>query len=93
MPEPPYAALGGRETLENVEKTVAQGAASQVWAAVATNLEGKRSVYLSDVGEAKAESETELVSGPGYGPHAYDEEAEEKLWKVSYEALGLPVEV
>jgi NAD(P)-dependent dehydrogenase (short-subunit alcohol dehydrogenase family) len=87
-----YAALGGKEALENVEKNVAQGAATQVWAAVATNLEGKGGIYLSDVGEAKAAAETELVGGPGYGPHAYDEEAEEKLWKVSYEALGLPVE-
>lgn len=44
------------------------------------------------MGVAKPAGETELVGGPGYGPHAYDEEAEEKLWKLSYEAVGLPVE-
>jgi hypothetical protein len=55
-------------------------------------LEGQGGVYLSDVGEAKLAAETELVGGPGYGPHAYNDEAEEKLWKLSYEAVGLPVE-
>ena len=86
------AALGGTEALKDVEKSVAQGAATSVWAAVATHLEGKGGIYLSDVGEAKPAAETELLGGPGYGPHAYDEEAEEKLWKLSYEAVGLPVE-
>jgi NAD(P)-dependent dehydrogenase (short-subunit alcohol dehydrogenase family) len=90
--EEDYAVLGGSEAFWNVEKTVAQGAATSVWAAVATHLEGKGSVYLSDVGEAKPATETELVGGPGYGPHAYDEEAEEKLWDLSYIAVGLPVE-
>ena len=82
----------GSEALRNVEKTVAQGAATSVWAAVATHLEGKGGVYLSDVGEAKPATETELIGGPGYRPHAYDEDAEEKLWKLSYEAVGLSVE-
>jgi NAD(P)-dependent dehydrogenase (short-subunit alcohol dehydrogenase family) len=90
--EEDYAALGGSEALRNVEKTVAQGAATFVWAAVATHLGGKGGVYLSDVGEAKPATETELVGGPGYGPHAYDEKAEEKLWDLRYTAVGLPVE-
>jgi NAD(P)-dependent dehydrogenase (short-subunit alcohol dehydrogenase family) len=90
--EEDYAALGGTEGLKNIEKSVTQGAATSVWAAVATKLEGKGGIYLSDVGVAKPAPETELVGGPGYGPHAYDEEAEEKLWKLSYEAVGLPVE-
>jgi NAD(P)-dependent dehydrogenase (short-subunit alcohol dehydrogenase family) len=90
--EEDYAALGEIEAFGNVEKSLAQGAATSVWAAVATYLEGKGGVYLSDVGEAKPATETELVEGPGYGPHAYDEEAEEKLWKLSYKAVGLLVE-
>ncbi|RDW57637.1 putative short-chain dehydrogenase [Coleophoma cylindrospora] len=88
--EEDYAALGGAEALQNVEKSVAQGAATSVWAAVATQLEGRGGVYLSDVGEARPAAEGEVVGGPGYGPHAYDEEAEEKLWALSYTAVGLP---
>lgn len=90
--EEDIAALGGAEGLSSVEKTVAQGAATSVWAAVGAYLEGKGAVYLSDVGEAKPAAETELVGGPGYGPHAYDEEAEGKLWRLSCEAVGLPIE-
>jgi NAD(P)-dependent dehydrogenase (short-subunit alcohol dehydrogenase family) len=90
--EDDLAAMGGEEALRNVEKSLAQGAATSVWAAVATKLEGKGGVYLSDVGEAQPAAETELVGGPGYGPHAYDEEAEEKLWKLSYEAVCLPIQ-
>ncbi|OCL09456.1 short-chain dehydrogenase/reductase-like protein [Glonium stellatum] len=86
------AQMGGIEAFEKVAKSVAQGAATQVWAAVSMYLEGKGGVYLSDVGEAKPAAENELLGGPGYGPHAYDEEAEEKLWKLSYEAVGLPAE-
>jgi NAD(P)-dependent dehydrogenase (short-subunit alcohol dehydrogenase family) len=87
-----YAALGGAEGLRSIEKTVAQGAATSVWAAVAPSLEGKGGVYLSDVGEAMPAPETEKLGGPGYGPFAYDEEAEEKLWSLSYKTVGLPVE-
>lgn len=32
------------------------------------------------------------LAAPGYAPHVYDEESEEKLWKLSYEAVGLPAE-
>lgn len=85
-------ALGGAGALRMVEKSVAQGAATTVWAAVATHCKGKGGLYLSDVGEAKPAAEGEVVGGLGYRPHAYDEEAEEKLWKMSYEAVGLPVE-
>ena len=90
--EEDIAQMGGLGPFKKLEKSVAQGAATQVWAAVSTHLEGKGGVYLSDVGEAKPAAETELVGGPGYAPHAYNEEAEEKLWRLSYEAVGLPVE-
>ncbi|KAK5124643.1 hypothetical protein LTR85_001356 [Meristemomyces frigidus] len=90
--EQDIAMLGGTDALKSVEKSITQGAATQVWAAVSTHLEGKGGVYLSDVGEAKPAADGELMGGPGYGPHAYDEEAEEKLWRLSYEAVRLPVE-
>lgn len=78
--------------LEKISKNVQQGAATQVWAAVSPDLEGKGGVYLADVGEAKPVEEGEIGGGPGYAPHAYDEEAEERLWKLSYEAVGLQYE-
>lgn len=87
--EEDIAAMGGKGPLRKVEKSVAQGAATQVWAAVSKYLEGKGGIYLSDVGEAKPADEMELVGGPGYGPHAYDEDAAEKLWKLNYEDVGL----
>jgi NAD(P)-dependent dehydrogenase (short-subunit alcohol dehydrogenase family) len=90
--EEDYAALGGAEGLSSEEKSLPQGAATSVWAAVGTYLEGKGGFYLSDVGVARPAAETERVGGPGFGPHAYDEEAEERLWKLSYEAVGLVVE-
>lgn len=90
--EEDVAQLGGLEAFEKIAKSTAQGAATQVWAAVSKHLEGTGGVYLSDVGEAKPAAEKELVGGPGYGPHAYDEEAEERLWKLSYEAVGLSVD-
>ena len=81
--EEDVAQMGGMEPFKKVARSAAQGAATQVWAAVSTNLEGKGGVYLADVGVAKPAAEKELVGGPGYAPHAYDEEAEEKLWKLS----------
>lgn len=68
-------------------KSPAQGAATQVWAAVGTNLEGKGGVYLEDchVADAKVEG----VRDVGYAKAAYDEESEKKLWEVSCKMVGV----
>ena len=87
--EEDVAQIGSLGDFAKVEKSVAQGAATQVWAAISSSLVGKGGVYLSDIGEARLAVEDEMVGGPGHALHAYDEEAEEELWKISMEAVGL----
>lgn len=68
------------------EKTVEQGAATSVWAAVAPELSGDGGHYLEDC--AIAESWT----GPGelrrgYLPYALDPEHAERLWAITAERI------
>jgi len=75
--------------MAHVARSTEQGAATTVWAALSPVFNDHGGVYLADVGESGPAVEGESLVGPGYVPHAYDEEAEEKLWKLSYEAVGL----
>jgi hypothetical protein len=85
------ASLGGWEQFALVVKSPAQGAATQVWAAVTPYFDDVAygGVYLSDVGVAGPEIEGETLGGPGYAGFAYDEEAEERLWELSCGAVGV----
>ena len=72
------------------EKSVGQGAATTVWAAVGREWVGRRGgVYLEDVGEAEAAS----VEGPawrvGFGSAAYKPEDDRRLWEVSCRLCGV----
>lgn len=72
-------------------KNPAQGAATTVWAAVSPHFEGKNGgQYLEDVGESPPVAENPALGAPGYAKHAYDEKAENSLWKVSCEVVGVP---
>lgn len=78
-------------------KSIDQGCATTVWAAVARELEGKGGLYLEDcsVAQKVAEDLDEAGDGriePGYAKWAYDAESEEKLWKLSLEAVGMPAD-
>ncbi|MCJ1401821.1 hypothetical protein MMC11_005038 [Xylographa trunciseda] len=65
-------------------KSVPQGAATTVWAAVSREWEGKGGKYLEDCQESRP------VEGVwGYAPHAFDQEKEGKLWIASLKLLGL----
>jgi NAD(P)-dependent dehydrogenase (short-subunit alcohol dehydrogenase family) len=75
--------------MAHVARSSEQGAATTVWAALSPVFNDHGGMYLADVGESSAAVEGEVLVGPGHVPHAYDEEAEEKLWKLSYEAVGL----
>ncbi|KAL3471724.1 hypothetical protein BJX99DRAFT_236877 [Aspergillus californicus] len=71
------------------EKNVGQGAATQVWASVARELEGKGGLYLDDVQvaqEAKFEGQMAL---PGWKPWIWNEERAAKLWEDSLKMVGL----
>lgn len=92
MDESDFAALDF-ESIKLLMKSPAQGAATTVWAAVSPHFEGKNGGrYLADVGEQGPVDKDAQMSGEGYGPHAYDEEAAERLWKLSFEAVGLSAE-
>ncbi|KAL7947039.1 hypothetical protein V8C42DRAFT_300252 [Trichoderma barbatum] len=71
-------------------KSVEQGAATTVFAAIASCLENQGGVYLENCSFAK-EAPADL--GPmdgGYAPFAFDEAVEERLWKETCKLLELP---
>lgn len=83
----------GIDKIQHLFKSPEQGAATTVWAAVAEHFEGKNGGrYLADVGESApmVPGEEPVPAGSEYAPHAYDEEAEKRLWKLSCEAVGVP---
>ncbi|KAI5367770.1 Putative short-chain dehydrogenase/reductase SDR, NAD(P)-binding domain superfamily [Septoria linicola] len=83
----------GFDKLEHIFKSPAQGAATTVWAAVSEHFEGKNGGrYLSDCGEAGPLAPDADLSGEGYAEHIYNQEKEEKFWKLSNDLLGLPQE-
>lgn len=92
LEESDYAALGFDKFMHTF-KSPAQGAATTVWAAVSPHFEGKNGGrYLADIGEQGPIAGDGGIATEGYAPHVYDAEAEEKLWKLSFEAVGLPAE-
>jgi len=64
-------------------KSVEQGAATSVWAAVSKELEGKGGEYLEDVHIGKPHA----GGRDGYAPHAYDDETARKLWEYSEQVV------
>jgi len=70
-------------------KSVPQGAATTVWAAVSKELEGKGGLYLDDCTVAEYGDEDESRLGPKFASHAYDAGEEARLWKDSLEMVGL----
>lgn len=75
------------EDLRRALKSTAQGAATQVWAAVAPVWEGKGGVYLEDCKVSQETEEPSLLWG-GHVSFIYDEDAEKKLWDMSLEMVG-----
>jgi NAD(P)-dependent dehydrogenase (short-subunit alcohol dehydrogenase family) len=60
-------------------KSVAEGAATSVWAATAPELDGKGGVYLANCAVAPPIEE----ASPGYAAHAVDLDAARRLWEIS----------
>lgn len=91
--EEDFQGFGDVATIFRHYKSVEQGAATTVWAALSLELETRSGGrYLADCGEARPWQESDRVDGSGYAEHAYDEEAEELLWKRSCELLGVAYE-
>lgn len=93
MNEEDMASLGNWEEMQKWFKSPEQGAATTVWAAVSPHFEGGNGGrYLEDVGEAGPQPAGAKTGSAGYAKHAYDPEREEKLWKLSCETVGVPVD-
>jgi NAD(P)-dependent dehydrogenase (short-subunit alcohol dehydrogenase family) len=73
-------------------KSVAQGAATTVYAAIAKELEGKGGVYVEDCGLWGQGGTLEDLYSRGWFPHAFDEGAEERLWRDSCAFVGVAVD-
>lgn len=65
-------------------KVLEAGAATEVWAATAPELDGLGGLYLADCGIASPDVE----GARGHAPHATDPEAAARLWTVSEQLLG-----
>ncbi|WAO93487.1 Short-chain dehydrogenase/reductase SDR [Fusarium falciforme] len=89
----PPDAFKGIEFLYPTIKSVEQGAATSVWAAVGKAWEHKGGKYLVNcaVAEPYAEGDDKF-SAPGYAPYAYDVEEAKRLWSDSLKLVGLPDE-
>ena len=70
-------------------KSVEQGSASIVLAAIGKEYEGVGGFYLEDCGKSLPIPEDAIVGVTGYTPWAYDKEGEGRLWSDSLKLLGL----
>ena len=77
-------ALGELNTYQMPLKTIPQGAATSVWAAVSPELDGKGGLFLSDCMIAPPGSGDRV----GYMPYAVDPERAARLWTLSEEMVG-----
>jgi NAD(P)-dependent dehydrogenase (short-subunit alcohol dehydrogenase family) len=73
-------------------KSVEQGAATTVWAAIAKELEGKGERYLEDCQEGEQWDGNQAILAPGYAAHIHDTEAASRLWEESLRMIGMPTE-
>jgi NAD(P)-dependent dehydrogenase (short-subunit alcohol dehydrogenase family) len=73
-------------------KTVEQGAATSVWCATSTQLDGMGGVYCEDVDIAQAVP-ADSPAPFGVRPWAMDRSLAERLWKKSEEWTGVPFPV
>ena len=66
-------------------KTIPAGAATQVWAATAPELDGQGGIYLEDCGVSPIDTES---TTHGVRPYAIDPDNAARLWSVSEEMVG-----
>ena len=75
--------------LDQLYKSMQQGAATTVWAAVGKEWEGRGGKYLEDCMVAEPDENAQL-GHRGYGTHAYDEVQAKRLWEGSLRMVGAP---
>ncbi|PQE18989.1 short-chain dehydrogenase protein [Rutstroemia sp. NJR-2017a WRK4] len=77
------------EGMKEAVKSVEQGAATTVWAAVGRGLEGRGGRYLEDCQVIGPLSKDAGLLEPGYAPWVYDEEKAGRLYELSLGLVGL----
>jgi hypothetical protein len=80
---------GKDENFLKQTKSPEQGAATTVWAAIGKQLEGRGGIYLAECAEAPPSQDESSDFGSGYAKHAYDSDAEGRLWRDSLRLVGL----
>lgn len=84
-----FGALTQQEVFQKVFKSLEQGAATQVLAAVGKDFEGKGGLYLDDAGVAKKIEDDAPAGLAGYKSWAYDVEGAKRLWVDSAKMVGV----
>ena len=86
-----FAALLAREDIRRSMKSVEQGAATSVLAAVDKELEGRGGKYLDDcaVCPPVEEDKSMVLEAPGTASWCYDIEDAKKVWDVSSQIVGV----
>ncbi|KEF59700.1 alcohol dehydrogenase [Exophiala aquamarina CBS 119918] len=77
------------EELLKIIKSLEQGAATTVLAAIGKSWEGRGGKYLEDCEEAKRGVDDNDVFGIGYVKQTYDPETEGRLWDDSLKIVGI----
>jgi NAD(P)-dependent dehydrogenase (short-subunit alcohol dehydrogenase family) len=87
QPEEEQMVTGWSEANGSPIKSIAQGASTQVWAAIAPELKNVTGIYLEDTQIAK-HIPSDMVSAVGVIEEALDPEAADRLWAVSEKIVG-----
>ncbi|THY19392.1 NAD(P)-binding protein [Aureobasidium pullulans] len=77
------------EAIGRLMKSVEQGAATTVWAAVGKEWEHKGGKYLAECEVAPLGEDDHKAESFGHVPHTYDPEREARLWEDSLKMVGL----
>ena len=80
----------GAEHMQPLFKSPAQGAATIVWAAIGSELEGRGGLYLADLHIPQPPPADESGAGGARycAAHAYDEPGAQQLWEASLKMVG-----
>ena len=70
-------------------KSVEQGSASVVAAAIGREYEGVGGFYIEDCSVSPPMPDDAMMGSPGYKPWAYDEAGEKTLWRDSLKMVGV----
>ncbi|KAF2755939.1 putative short-chain dehydrogenase [Pseudovirgaria hyperparasitica] len=87
MPRETLERFAGDEGVRRSMLSVEQGAATTVWAAVGRVWKGDGGRYLEECGVAERASGNTPYTG--FAQHAFDEEGEERLWRISFGLVGV----